>query len=1150
MSLHFYIGSSGSGKSHKLYTEIIEQSLARPTDRFMVIVPEQYNMQTQKELVRLHPRHGIMNIDVLSFVRLAYRVFAEVGERSQLLEEIGKSFVLQKIALDHKKEMSVLGANLTKPGNVEEMKSVISELLLYGISSDMLDGAKKGDSLLDRKLHDITVVYDAFSTYLENRYMTAEEVPDVLARIVDRSDLLRDSIVAFDGFTGFTPVQLRLIERLMPLCREIYVTVTMDAQENPFGRYRQTDLFGMSHEMVTALREIAGRTGVAMASVVRIGAGDGAGNTPSGQQDTNEARFSTSPSLAHLEQNLFRRHRKAWKGDNADISIYAAKNPLAEVQHVAESIARMVREEGLRYRDFAVITGDLATYDDYVRQVFGSLGIPYFLDTKRSVLHNPFVEFVRAAVEACVKDYTYEGIFRMLKTGMSGIALADIDRLENHVLSLGIRGKRRWREKWVSHSMREDPEYVPELDGIRQKVCALLDPMADAFARRGSTVRDKTVALFEFCVRSGCEERLSADAERFAAVGRQDLTREYSQVFSKVMSFLDKLVQVLGDEKISMRDYQSVLEAGFSEEKIGIIPPGTDMVCVGDMERSRLADIKTLFFVGVNEGMVPKSEGAGGILTEAERELLRERDICLKPTPRENIAIGRFYIYLALTKPSRRLVLSYATASSGGQVLRPSYLIATIRQLFPSVRTETEPRDLPSRIERPANGLSLITESLAVLRDQPPTPAFLELFSWYRARPQYYRQMEALLAAAAARKPQDQIGRAAARALYGTQLTNSASRLERFSACAFAHFLQYGLRLSEREQFEFSGLDLGNVMHGALERFGKEVREARDADGAALSWATVGPEVRDQLAAKCVENAALSYNPVLLHDSARNEYQIKRMQRLMKTSVWALQEQLARGDFEPAAFEVDFRDVSDLSAINLDLPDGAKMMLTGRIDRLDTCRADGKTYVKVIDYKTGGMTFDMSAVYYGLQLQLVVYLNAALEMCGRKGEVAEPAGIFYYKINDPMEDYQAGDTEETIRQRILKDMKASGIVSEEPDAIARMDRTLGFGNQKSEVIPVEFKKDGSLSARSKTVDAEGFRMISDYVDRKIREIGVRILEGNVDINPYLYDGGTACDYCPYRAVCGFDRKIRGYEYRNLRKMKDDEVLEKMREDVE
>ena len=1143
MSLRIVTGSSGSGKSHRLYTEIIRQSMEHPSDRFLVIVPEQYSMQAQKELVRLHPRHGILNIDVVSFARLAYRVFAEVGERSLILEEIGKSFVLQKIALDHKKEMSVLGTNLSKPGNIAEMKSLLSELLLYGIRPGMLrleDEQESGDAggskmtLLNRKLYDIRLVYSAFEAYLADRYMTAEEVPDVLARVAERSAILHDAILVFDGFTGFTPVQLLLIEKLMPICREMYVTVTMDAAEKPFGKYSKTGLFAMSHEMAVSLYGLAQKTHVNVAPVVSV-------------EEPGIGRFSTSSELEFLEKNLFRRYQGTYIEKTEDIGIFAAGNPLAEVEHAAICIARMVREEGLRYRDFAIITGDLPTYDDYVRQVFGQIGIPYFLDEKRFMLHNPFVEYVRAAVEACTEDYSYDSIFRMLKSGMSGIKRSDIDRLENHVLALGIRGKKRWREKWVRHSRNEDPECVPELDRIRERVCALLDPMADAFAKRGSTVRDKTTALYEFCLRSDCETALAAEGERFAEMGRQDLTREYKQVYARVMGFLDKLVQVLGEEKISMRDYRAVLEAGFSEEKIGIIPPGTDQVMVGDMERSRLADVKVLFFLGVNEGMVPKSEGSGGILTEIERERLREKNIRLKPTPRENIAIGRFYIYLALTKPSHKLIMSYATANSGGEVMRPSYLISTICRLFPCLKIETESEKIVDRIERPESGISILTEHLARLKDQPADPAFLELFSWYRSRQKYYEQTEKLLAAAAAVKPSDQIGKAAARALYGTRLMNSASRLEKFSACAFAHFLQYGLRLKEREEFEFSGMDMGNVIHSALELFGERVSLLRDAGGVPLTWETIDDRMRDSLACRCVADAALAYNPVLLYDSARNEYQIKRMQRLMTTSVWALQEQLVRGDFVPTEFETDFRNAADLSAVSFDLPDGARMLLTGRIDRLDTCNADGKIYVKIIDYKTGETTFDMSAVYYGLQLQLVIYMNAALEMQAKSGHAAEPAGIFYYKINDPIEDYEAGDTAESIRKRLLGAMKASGIVSGEPEAIRHLDKTLGPAKLTSDVIPVTLNKGGSLSARSKTVSSDGFRLLSSYVDRKVREIGAGILEGNVDIDPYQYGNRTSCEYCPYRAVCGFDRKIRGYEYRNLRKMKDEEVLEKMEE---
>ena len=1162
MGVHFYFGSSGSGKSRFLQMEIIRRSLLETSAQFIMLVPEQFTMQTQKEMVLRHPGRGLMNVDVLSFERLAYRVFDEVGMSSRRrLEEIGKSFVLEKIALDLSKKLPVLGANLARPGNLADMKSVISELMLYDVGPDDLSRGETGSgSLLGGKLADIAQVYRNFTDYISDRYLTAEGVPDALARVAERSEFLRGAVIALDGYTGFTPVQIRLIQQLAAVSSELHISVTTDIRENPFAKGGNS-LFTMSRDTVQSLQQAFRRNGIGIDSVTYIDNGrptgrkgdPGFAGPDAGKREESEkieasgripggARFAGSPALMHLERNLFRKSDEVFTESQRDVRIFAAANPLEEIRNAALTISSMIREEGLRYRDFAVITGDLGMYGNYVRQIFGETNIPYFIDEKRVLLNDPFVEYVRAAVSAVCEDYSYDSIMRMLKSGMSGIDREDIDLLENHVLALGIRGRKKWREKWILHSQNEDPACLPRLNEIREKVLSLLDPMAESFSKRGGTVRKKTEALYYFCARSGCEMRLASMASEFAARGRQDLAREYTQVFSHVMSFLEKLVDVLGDEKISMKDYKAVLEAGFAEEKIGIIPPAADQVLVGDMERSRLSDVKVLIFAGVNEGLVPKTDSGGGLLSETDREILRSRNIRLKPTPRESIPIGRFYIYLALTKPSKHLILSYSAANSGGDLMRPSYLIGEIRGLFPNISEEVRSGEIRENIERPENGMMLLTDTMGTLADQPPGAAFYELFSWYRTNPDYRARTDALIQAAEARRPKDQIGRAVAAALYGKTLVNSASRLELFSACAFAHYLQYGLRLREREEYSFTGMDMGNVLHDALRIFSERISESGE------KWAELDEDRRNALADQSVSEAAQSYGGMILHDSARNEYQIGRMQRFMRTSVWAMQEQLKKGDFVPARFEVDFRDLGHLRSVRHTLSGGATMILTGRIDRMDLCRDGGTMLVKIIDYKTGNRSLDMTEVYHGLQLQLVVYMNAALEAAESEGIHAEPAGIFYYKLQDPVVPAGEGDTEEDIRMKVMKEMKGSGVVSSDEEILLHLDRTLGPG-VRSEVIPVSITKKNELSKTSMTAAPDEFRAVSAYVNCKIRRIGGEIMDGKADINPYRYGTRNACDYCPYRSICGFDTKIEGYRFREIASMKQDEAIGKMREET-
>ncbi len=1205
MYLKFLFGGSGAGKSRRLLSEIAERSAAAPERQFIVLVPEQFTSETQRELLRLHPGHVTLNVDVLSFARLSHRVFAEVGVAGrQMLGEVGKSLLLERIALRMGGELGILGPGLTRPGSIAQMKSMISELLLYGITPGQLfslAGEKPGgeekaaaggkwpsgqakNTLLSRKLRDIARIYERFLEEMGERFMTAEEVPEVLARKVDRSELLKDAVIALDGFTGFTPLQYHLLENLMGAASEMTVAITIDPSENPFGVAREGGLFSLSRETVQKLNDLARETGAAVTWEAMTGL---------------DGRFREGPSLAHLEAFLFRRRRTAYRGKPGELRLLAAPNPLEEVREAARRIASMVRRsEGmLRYRDFAVITGDLQGYGSLVRQVFGEMGIPCFVDEKHSLLRNPLLEYVRAAAQILAESFSAVSVIRLLRSGLTGLPTDTVDRLENYILGAGLRGKSRWRQPIAKAYRDEDPDELPMLEAARKHLLELLDPLAEAFSARAGrgdaarqrelaegedraaaarprgTVAEKAEALYDFLVRSGAEEALIKRAEACAESGRQDLAREYRQVYGRVLDFLDRLVRVLGEETVSMRDFRDLLEAGLAEEKIAIIPPGNDQVLVGDMERSRLGNVKALFFLGVNEGLVPKPETGGGLLSEDDRRLLSGAGIKLKPTARENIAISRFYMYLALTKPSRFLQISYAESDSGGGSLRPSDLVSVLREIFPELAVERPPERIAERVEHPSNAHALLVEGFSRLADVGADAAFLELYAFFRRNPMERLRLDALLSAATKRKPKDAIGRAAAGALYGKILTNSASRLEKFAACEFAQFVRYGLRLRERAEFRFTALDMGNVVHDALERFGKGLLR----DG--LDWTEIADADRNLRLALALREAAEGYGSNILEDSPRNAYQTQRMLRLLGTSVWAMQEQLRRGSFRPACYELAFggdglpeglpaeascgagsmeglpaeaswesRGTGNLpghafagegSVTGYDLGEGESLTLIGRIDRVDICP---EGYVKVVDYKTGSRAFDIAAFYHGLQLQLVVYLGAARELLSRAGRQMRPAGMLYFEIKDPVVKAEAAMTDDELREEILKEMRSSGLVASEQETLLLLDRTLAGGG-KSLVIPAEITKGGALSKTSKAVTAEQFEEMLDYAKQKIREIGTRILRGEADVNPYRYRGKTACDYCAYREICGFDPKIGGYRFRELPAMKAEEVFE-------
>lgn len=1128
MALKLIVGPAGSGKTHRLMTTIIEESQTHPGKTYIVVVPEQFSMQTQDILTACHPGGAILNIDVLSFARLAYRVFDEVGfDRYEILEEIGKTFVLQKAALDKEGAMPFLGSRLKKAGCLADMKSVISELVQYDISPEQIQvlADASDDNFFKTKMNDIGTVYRAYREYLGDRMMTAEEVPDKLAEIAEQSQLLKGAVIAFDCFTGFTPIQLKLIRKMLPLAESVYCTVTCDDRAVDAKRSAEDDLFHMSETMIRTLTALAHDTETPVDRFVRLTGG-------------TETRFGHTPALSHLEKHIFRSKKAVYDEVPEGLALHVYNNTAAEAEGTARLIASLVREKGYRYRDMAVICGDVSGFAGAIRRAFRDEGIPFFIDEKRTLLNNPFVEAIRSAVEACVNNYAYDAVFRLLKTGMTDLSDDAVARLENYVLARGIRGKGVWRKEWLYQGPDEDETSLLHINESRRYVISLLDPLSEALAGRRETVRTATEALYRFCLTLRFQEKLEGRRVFFEDKGRIDLAREYAQIYSKVMMILDRLVNVLGNEKIPMSDYQALIEAGLAEIRIGIIPPGIDQVTIGNVERTRLKDVKVLFFIGVQEGLIPKAAPEGGFITEVDREYLTDGGLTLRPSEREAVYIQNFYLYLALTKPSDRLILSYAASDSAGKSVRPSYLISQITRLYPKLPIQIEKEKKIGFVERPSDGRSLLTEPLRHLKDTDPDAAWYELYAWYRRHPEAAQGIDRLFDGVAYRKAPDSISRAAARMLYGRVLKNSATRLEQFAACPYAHFAGHGLHLAKRREYEFNGMDRGTIIHDALERFG------RKTEAAGLKWTDLDDKTRDALADDCLREAAKGH--VFLEENARNAYETERLRRFMRMTLWAMQKQVAAGDFRPGSLEKVFGDEAESNQV-IELPDGSRMILKGRIDRIDICDDGDDRYVKVVDYKTGYKTFDLTELVYGLQLQLPLYMDAALRMAEEEGKTVIPAALLYHVVDSPMLEYDEGRTEEERERNLLKAMRDNGFVSSEPTVFRHLDRELS-PSSSSLYIPLSLDKNGNPSSRgSKAGDTTDFLIMSRYAVLKAARIGTAIMDGEVSVKPYRMKQKNACRYCDFRDVCGFDEQFDGCDYQELKPLNMAEAFDYMKD---
>lgn len=1133
-TLQFICGASGSGKSSYAFDRVVALSEEEPEKNFLIVVPEQFTMATQRELVRRYPGHAIMNIDVLSFDRLAFRVFDDLGKTDlAILEETGKNLVLRKVAQERAAELPMLGRNMRRMGYVTELKSLISEFLQYRVTPETLRSLTEADeTAFSYKLRDIATIYEGFLSALSGSYITAEEVLTVLIDLADQSELLRNSVLIFDGFTGFTPIQNEVLTKIFPLISEALVAVTIDTRVDILKSPTLTDLFYMSEKMIHSLLQIAETTGTEVLPPILLGDADG-------------KRYQDAPPLHFLERNLFRKRPEIYPDEPRSLSLVSLPDPREELVYAAAEIRRLVRTEGYRYRDFAIVTGELETYANYAEEVFRDFDVPVFLDRTNAILFSPLTELLRSALEVLSMRYSAESVFFCLRTGLTGIEREDIDLLENYVLSRGIRGS-RWKERFLVLPDGKGEDELEKLNALRERVVKLFAPLEDAFLGEPKTAEAECRALYEWLLSLDVEEKLRQASERFSEAGDEAKAREFEEIYGIVIDLIDKIATLLSDEALTAEEFSEILDAGFEAADVGIIPPGYDRVTLGDIERTRLSDIKGLFFVGVNDGVIPSNTSGAGIISELERERFADAGIELAPSGKERAFIQKFYLYMNLTKPSERLTLSYARVDSEGGSIRPSYLISVLTRLFPKL-TVTEPEEKAYLLETPESARQFFLRELPNVRTGAECREWDALFRWYAKNERYQKFVSTMMDAAFFTHEPERISRETARALYGAILRNSVTRLEQYASCAFSHFLRYGLGLTERELHEFSAPDLGSVYHDALYRFGEKLTER------GLSWATLPEEKLNAISDESLSEAVLASKVGEFFADAKGKFDYERMCRILRRSVSVMSDQLRAGRFTPEAYEVGFGGAERLDSTEFSLSPEEKMLLLGRIDRLDTYADGDDIYVKVIDYKSGGTTYDLLGIYEGLSLQLVVYLNVAEELTARRhqGKTVRPGGIFYYHLDDPLFKLDEELSDEELQSEIRKTLRPDGVANEDDAAVAAFDEQLSDRNftATSEVIRARRKKDGGFDSNSRVMSEEDFSVTKRFTERRLLDFGREIVDGEIAVNPYRRKDKDACAYCDYRSVCGIDERLSGYEYREIADKSKEEILTAMREEI-
>lgn len=1120
MGLRFIIGRAGTGKTTLCMEEIIAKQ-NKENRKQILIVPEQFTSQAERDLIEKAGQNAILTAEVLSFGRLAHRVFSRKGLGSRVpLGDIGKSMALRRILLQEKENISYFQSVMDKPGFIDQLGLTISEFFQYHISPEQTEQLANAEELSHgarEKLKDLSLIHRSYLEFLKREYISADETLELLAERLDNSLGFENTEFWLDGFYGFTPQEYGVIRRLLQLSDQVNITLTMD-RNSFYGAFLPPSAPFyepyVTKKKLTALAEELGLNAVSPTILE--------GN-----------KRSETEALKNLEQEYFYSFFK--KAPLAQsIHITACPDLQEEICYTAGKILRLIREENLRFRDFAVVTNAMDVYEKSIRGILEEYQIPCFIDTRRETASHPLVMLLTALLDILVYDFRYDAMFSYLKSGLTQLTTEEIDILENYVLAYGIKGYKWKQEYWDYGLVKEGAEAIEAINVLREKVMLPFRPFLE-LSRKDRLPFHRFISLLtEHLETLQAAQTLENWADEVSAAGNLNKAEEYRQIWQMVMDVLKNADEILGKEELLLSEIAGILEAGLEKCTMGVIPPTADSLLIGDLERSRLPEIKYLFVLGVNEGILPSPATAQGIFTETERDLLTAQGIELANGGKRKVFEENFLIYRGLTKPSRGLWLTYAAADHEGREQFPSSLIENLQKLDETLKIESmQPFTLEETSPEAAFHL-LGSEMRKHSEKNAISPLWLDIYSFFEQNTEWENRLSMLKKGIGKTGKPERLSPKTTKALYGKNILSSVSRLERYAGCPFSFFAEYGLKAEERRLYQLHTPDLGSLFHEVLELFSNKL----EADS--IPWTDLTKENTQALIEACVDEAAPRLSDRILMESAANKYLVRRLKRISAKAAWVLVQHLQMGDFVPAGYEVGFGVHEALPPIVIELDGGGSLILNGKIDRVDLLDTAGKRYVKIIDYKSGNKIFSFQDIYYGLQLQLLIYLDAYLKYYKKTGAELKPGGVFYFRITEPGLSLDKEVSAEQIERTLFESMQMSGLLLQEDAVIESLDHNLkpdgaAEFSGSSAIIPVGFTKNGTLSSASGLASEEQYEAILKFVTQRTKEIGEAMKAGIITPLPYKDKDRSPCSYCKYRSVCRHDYDERP-KWRKLKKI--------------
>ncbi|MBM7562255.1 PD-(D/E)XK nuclease family protein [Fusibacter tunisiensis] len=1100
-------GKAKTGKTTRVFEEIQTLQNTDKKNAVIMIVPEQFTLEAEKKYIEHTASNGFIGIEILSFKRLCQKVI-DLDEKV-LIGDMGRMLLLRKLFRSMESELVYYGKAYQKPGFLQKFNALIQELRQTGITPEILEDLENelsSHDVLRMKMKDIHRVYSAYWKEKETLFFDDEAYYDLFIEKAETSNLIREANIWVDGFDSFSMQEYAILEKLMLCANDVTLTATWD----------ESDQFDHTKVMVDRIKK---------ATKEQLG------------EDMFEQIHLTesylSASISMFSDHLLNYPYATFTKSEGDIRMHAANSRASEIETCAIEIIKLVRDEGMRWRDIAVVTNGISEYDSAIRRVFNQYGLPFFMDVKHSVLANPFVRFVLATVRIISEPTQMAHVIQLLKTGYLPFSSDQVHLFELYVKSKAIKPYHLKRPFSRESDRGLD---MDALEAIRKSLWGLLEAISNL---KQMTTKAYVEILYGFIVQNDLYLKIQENIDYFIENQNFEEAQIFSQIWNKTLSLFDQMVAVMDSEILTVKDLGQLMEAGFENMEVGVLPLNENRILVGSLDRSRAHDIKVLFVLGVNDGILPEAGSPHQLISEMEKDVLNQGQIRILSDSNMFINKETFNIYVAITRPAERLYLYYAKSDSEGRALRPSYLISKGRKVCvdlwyseEGIVENMDPNVIPSTITLPTPTWDhLAVELRRFLDGMPMHVAWFSVLKWFAIDSPL--KVKQLTSALFYDNSVERLSWNLVSKIYDNPVKTSVSRLEEFVNCPFKYFVSTGLKPYIPNVYELKYPDMGILLHAILEAFGKWMFTSQ------MNWSDLSLDEKNQVLDAILET---SLDKELFDSKYQYLYMIRKLKRVAKRSVDTLSHHLEVGLFKTQAFELIFSDgPAGVPPIVIPLEGDRKLFVRGVIDRIDLLERDGKHYVKIIDYKSGMKEMSLSDVYHGLQMQLMVYLNACLEHPDYfKVKELIPAGAFYFKIDDPIIEKVLNDRE-AIEADIYNHLKLDGLILNDMEIIKAFDSDFESKSQSS-VVSVKVKKDGTLSKSSGALTQEDFQSITSWVTNKMKTIGNAITQGEISVSPAKVAGRASCDYCQYKALCQFDPKFFGNQYRSLTKLSDEEAI--------